>query len=147
MADSTASGRRRALINYRGSLADGTVFDDNEKGEPLEVVIGGHSVPEPLDEALGEMKIGEERVVYVPAARGYGEYDRSAVQRVQRSSIPNGDQLREGMSVHWTFPKSAGRAVPATVVEAGEWSVELDFNHPLAGKDLVYWIRLVDLPD
>lgn len=147
MADNTTPARRRARINYKGSLADGTVFDDNETGEPLEIIIGGHSVMEPLDEALRDMAVGEERIVEIPAAQGYGEYDPDGIQKVQTSAIPRGEDLKAGMMIRWAFPKSAGNAVPARVLAADEWVVELDFNHPLAGKDLVYWIKLVELLD
>jgi len=147
MADNNAPARRCARINYRGSLADGTVFDDNATGEPLEIILGGHSVMEPLDEALRDMTVGEERTIQIPAARAYGAYDPDGVQIVQTSAIPKGEELQAGMMIRWAFPKGAGNAVPARVLAADEWVVKLDFNHPLAGKDLVYWVKLTDLLD
>lgn len=147
MADSTPqTGRRRVRINYKGSFADGTVFYDKADGDPIEVVVGGRSLPAALDRALAEMKAGEERTVAVPKA--YGEYRPEAIQtRVPRFKIPNGDRLEEGMELMWTSPANPLSPVPAKVIRADEFTVDLDFNHPLAGKDLLYWVKLVELLD
>lgn len=140
------TGRKRVRINYKGSFADGTVFYDNENGLPIEVVVGGRSLPGALDKALAEMKVGEQRTVDAPKA--YGEYHPDAVQtRVPRYKIPNGDQLEEGMELMWTSPANPLTPVPAKVLRVTEFTVDLDFNHPLAGKDLVYWVRLVEILD
>ncbi|MGV8084185.1 MAG: peptidylprolyl isomerase [Coriobacteriia bacterium] len=138
--------KRRARINYRGSFHDGTVFCDQSDGEPLEVVLGARQLPEALDRAIADMEAGEERSV--EAGKAYGEYDENAVQRkVPRFEIPQGDDLEEGMSLMWTSPANRGMPVPIRVVRADEFTVDLDFNHPLAGKDLVYWVKVVEFSE
>jgi FKBP-type peptidyl-prolyl cis-trans isomerase SlyD len=147
MTDNThQTGRNRVRINYRGSFVDGTVFYDNKNGNPIEVVVGSRSLPGARDKALAEMKVGEEQTLTIPKA--YGEYHPDAVQaKVPRYKIPNGDQLEEGMELMWTSPANPLNPVPTKVLRADKFTVDLDFNHPLAGKDLVYWVKLVELLD
>lgn len=138
--------RRRVRINYVGKYADGTVFDDHRNGEPIEITIGGRSVPAALDRAIARMKVGEDRTVEVPKA--YGDHHPEAVQRrIPRQKIPNGEKLAQGMTVLWTSPANPLTPVPVTITRADEFTVDLDFNHPLAGKDLVYWVKLVEILD
>jgi peptidylprolyl isomerase len=138
--------RKRVRINYKGCFSDGTVFYANENGDPIEIAVGGSSIPEALDKALADMKAGEERTIEVPKA--YGEYHPDAIQaNVPRFKIPNGDRLEEGMEVMWTSPVNPLNPVPAKVLHADEFTVDIDFNHPLAGKDLTYWVKLVEILD
>ena len=147
MTENTANTtRKRVRIHYKGSFAGGDVFIDKTKGEPVEIVVGGRALPDALDRAIAEMKPGEERSVEAPKA--YGEYHQEAVRtKVLRYKLPKGDQLQEGMELMWTGPANPGMPVPARIVRADEYSVDIDFNHPLAGKDLVYWVRLVEVLD
>lgn len=137
----------RFWINYKGMFPDGTVFDDNEDGEPLEVLIGArHSVMEPLENTVRQMNIGEERIVEIPCELAYGKYDRDGVKRIQKYLVPNADRLEAGMSIQWTSTNSI-EPIHVRVVHVDDFVVELDFNHPLAGKDLVYWVKVVDILD
>lgn len=134
---------RKMLINYVGRLESGEIFDDNEAGEPLEVVMGGGAVMPPIMEALSAMDIGEERDVLVSAGEAYGSYDPKAVLTVARCQVKDGDALMEGQSVLWHTSR-APRPVAVKVIEASDSHVKLDFNHPLAGKNLIYHIRVVN---
>jgi FKBP-type peptidyl-prolyl cis-trans isomerase 2 len=127
---------------YKGSLQDGTVFDDSE-GTPHEITTGRSQVMPALEKALIEMDVGEERVVPIAAVDAYGEYLEEAVQRVPTYRIPNGDNLPKGETIMWRSPRSP-RPVPVKVLSIVNQVAELDFNHPLAGKDLVYWVQVVD---
>lgn len=134
---------RKMSINYTGYLEDGTIFDENEDGDPLQVIMGGGSVMPPLMDALASMDIGDERDVFVPFGQAYGPYDEKAILTVARCQICDGQALREGQSILWNSEK-ASRPVAVKVVEASDTHVKIDFNHPLAGKNLIYRIRVVD---
>lgn len=134
---------QRARFLYRGSFPDGKVFDDCE-GTPHEVILGRHQVMRALEEALLDMEPGDERTIELAPAEAYGERDEAALQRVPTYRIPNGANLPVGHLIGWTTPRSA-EPIPATVVSIENQVATLDFNHPLAGRDLVYWIKLVDV--
>ena len=131
----------KKFINYVGTLADGTVFDDNEHGEPLRVVMGGGAVMPPLMEALADMGEGDERIIEVSAAEAYGAYDPKAILTVARAQIEGGYDLVEGQSIMWRS-KEKPQPVAVKVIAADDEVVRIDFNHPLAGEDLTYRVRV-----
>lgn len=136
---------QRIRFLYKGSLPDGTVFDDC-LGVPHEIVIGRHQVMRALETALSEMEPGEERTLDLPCSEAYGEYNESAVQKVPTYKIPNGDNLPVGETIGWTSPRNI-EPIPVKVVSIENQVATLDFNHPLAGKDIAYWIKLVEVSD
>ena len=77
----------------------------------------------------------------VPCEKAYGAYDPKALLTVPRSFIERGERLERGQRIVW---RSAQKPQPVAVLVADcdESSVRLDFNHPLAGEDLKYWIKV-----
>ncbi len=130
---------------YRGSLPDGTVFDEG-KGVPHSIVLGHGNVMRTLEEALGDMSLGEERTVEIAAADAYGEYDKNAVQRVPLYKIPDGSNLPVGEIIAWKTPLRE-EPIPARVTSIENQVATLDFNHPLAGKDIVYWVKVIGIKE
>ncbi|MDR1358534.1 MAG: FKBP-type peptidyl-prolyl cis-trans isomerase [Coriobacteriales bacterium] len=126
---------------YRGSLPDGTVFDDSE-GEPHEIVTGRSQVMPVLEQNLLQMEPGEERTVELAAEDAYGAYNEKNVERVPVYMIPHGEDLKEGAMIHWTSPRNS-KPLVVQIRSIVDQVAELDFNHPLAGKDLSYWVKLV----
>ena len=97
-----------------------------------------------LEDALSAMHIGEEQTVFIPAKDAYGEYDEDAVQIVPTYVIPNGDEMPVGQYVGWRSPYNI-EPIPVKVVSIENQIATLDFNHPLAGKDIIYWIKLTGI--
>ncbi|MDR1088462.1 MAG: FKBP-type peptidyl-prolyl cis-trans isomerase [Coriobacteriales bacterium] len=130
---------------YRGSLPDGTVFDDSE-GVPHEIVTGRSQIMPVLEQNLLEMAVGEERTVQLAAEDAYGPYVEKNVERVPVFMIPQGEDLQEGALIHWTSPNNS-KPLVVRIRSIANQVAELDFNHPLAGKDLSYWVKLVGRED
>lgn len=135
-----------ALVRYIGGIAGETPIDDCWEGEPVKLRMGVGNVPRGIDEALYEMAIGETRAVVIPPEKGYGEHDPSGVQIYQRSAFPNGEEIYEGFVGKWRNPVSQ-QFIPAICTKATKDYLEIDFNHPFAGKMLEYRIQLVDIVD
>jgi len=135
---------RTALVHYLGGITSEEPFDDHRDGEPEEIVLGVGEIPQGMDEALIDMEIGEERTVIIPCDRGFGQHDPTGVQTYARTFIENGTRLELGDVFAWTNPAS-GLPIPVKVIKADEQLVTIDFNHPLAGKELTYWLKLVDI--
>ena len=89
------------------------------------------------------MAEGEEKTVTVPADDAYGQKNPQAMQRVPRSSVPDGIPLDLGTQLQLQTPE--GQAMPVTVAEVTESEVVLDANHPLAGKDLTFAVKVVSV--
>lgn len=135
-----------ALVHYVGGVQGEEPVDDHWEGEPVKLRLGTGDVPRGIDEALYEMQVGEERTVVIPPEKGFGEHDPAGVQIYQRSAFPNGDEIYEGFVGRWRNPVSR-QCIPAICTRATEDYLEIDFNHPLAGKTLEYRIRLLDILD
>lgn len=130
-------------IHYTGKLTDGTQFDSSEGRDPLEFALGAGSIIPGLEEAVTGMAVGEKNTVTIAAADAYGPRHPEAVQTVQRSEIPDHVQLDLGGQLQAQAP--SGQQLLLTVVELTEETVTLDANHPLAGKDLVFDLELVEI--
>ncbi|WP_139652519.1 FKBP-type peptidyl-prolyl cis-trans isomerase [Raoultibacter phocaeensis] len=130
-----------AVVRYRGTLADGSVFDSTEGIDPLEFVVGSGSVIHGFDEAVASMEVGETKCVTVSAREAYGEYCDEHIERSPMYAIPNAKDIQVGKLFY--FVTEEGMRFPATVREINEGIATIDFNHPLAGKDLIFEIELV----
>lgn len=152
MDDATYRERvgKTAYILYRGGAAgpdgelDESLVDDRSTGDPLAVRLGANAIPRGIEQAVYEMEPGEEREVTVPSELGYGVYNPKEVQWYTRVMIPRGDELHVGSVLVYTRPGD-GFKLPARVVDETADGIKIDLNHPFAGKELKYWIKLVDL--
>jgi peptidylprolyl isomerase len=129
-------------VHYRGTLSDGSEFDSSEGREPLSFVVGAGEVIPGFDAAVSGLDVGGSSTVTIPAAEAYGTHDAEGVQTFPLDFF--GGSVPE---VGWTveLETQEGQKVPAAIVGVTEDSVELDFNHPLAGKDLTFEITLVEV--
>ena len=128
-------------VEYRGEFLDGKVFDSSEShGQPLEFVAGMGRMIKGFDEAVVGMRLGQEKTVTLAPSQAYGFVDESKIVEIPKENIEVGwDELQEGT------PISSPEAGNGIVLEKKENSVVVDFNHPLAGKTLVFWIKVVEL--
>ena len=141
-APSTVSKNAMVQMAYKGTLSDGTVFSQSEEGKPLEFLVGAGTLIPTLEKGLLGMKVGEKRTIQVKAAEAYGEYDKSAVQRMPRKQFPRDLELKVGGQYQFNSP---GGPIVVTVTAMDDVSVTLDFNHPLAGKDLTFEVTIVKI--
>ena len=128
-------------VHYRGTLSDGAEFDSSAGRDPLEFVVGSGQVIPGFDDAVAALEPGESVTVTIPAADAYGEHDERGLQPFPHEAFPSPPEV--GWALELSGPE--GQRVPAVVVDVGEESVTLDFNHPLAGQDLTFEIELVEV--
>lgn len=133
-----------ALVRYRGGALGEDVVEDYSTGEPQRIRIGYCEVPNGIDDLLFEMEIGDSGTVTISPDKAYGEHDPAGVQIASRSEIVDGYDLKVGDILGWRSPYTR-KTLPVRVIEAYDDYVKLDYNHPLAGKTLQYWIELVDI--
>lgn len=129
-------------IHYTGRLEDGTVFDSSEGRDPLEFVVGTGQVIPGFDRAVDGMALGEEKTVTIPADEAYGPRRNDLLINVGRTEMPSGLSPEVGQRLQMSTPD--GQTFQVTIAEAGEETVVLDANHPLAGQDLTFEIQLVE---
>lgn len=131
-------------VHYTGSLSDGNVFDTSAGNEPLEFTVGDQMVIFGFDNGVLDMQIGEQKRLEIPALEAYGEYNKDYLFEVPKEHFPEDMQdLTIGMQLQMVTEE--GMQVPVEVVELKENIVVLDANHPLAGKDLIFDIELIEI--
>ncbi|HEV2514457.1 MAG TPA: peptidylprolyl isomerase [Devosia sp.] len=130
-------------INYTGRLTDGTQFDTSAGKRPLEFTIGEGQVIKGLEAEVAGMAPGDKNTVTIPSDQAYGAHRPEAVQSLDRSKLPAGIDAKVGTQLQ--ARTSDGNLLPITIVDLDDKSVKVDANHPLAGKDLIFDVELVEI--
>lgn len=132
-------------FNYTLKDDEGTVLDSTVNKDPLTFISGTSQILPKLEDALGEMLIGGKKIVKIGAAEAYGEYDEKAVQNIKKEQFPADAKVEVG--VRYVANSPEGGQMPFVIKEVKEKDVAVDFNHPLAGKDLEFDVELIDIRD
>ena len=146
MAGVNETGGRKIIVNkgdkvkiqYKASLKNGTVFKESKPGKPLEFTVGDGKMPHGLDQAVLGMELREEKNVTVSSKDAYGKRNHELVIKFDKSKLPRSFEPEIDNVVKI-------RDVPGTIVKIDEENVYLDCNHPLAGKDVVFYIRIIGI--
>ena len=131
-------------IHYVGTLKDGTEFDNSRtRGNPLSFTVGSGQILPAFEKAVQQMKIGETKSLSLKPDEAYGDIVPDAIQPVPRTSFAPEVTLQVGEMVSGQSPD--GKPIQATIESIDEDVVILDFNHPLAGKDINFDIELLSI--
>ncbi len=132
----------KVQIEYTLTLDHGQVRDSNKGEEPLTFVHGQRQIIRGLEKAVEGMHAGEEKKVVVKAADAYGEANPAAVAEVPKERIPS-TALTVGTEL--LAQGSSGQTRTVRVKEIKEQTVVLDMNHPLAGTDLTFAVKVLSV--
>ena len=122
---------------------DGEIIDTSEGHDPIQFIQGQGDIITGLERGLYGMLTGESKVVAVAAAEGYGELDPAAFADIPRNELPPEIPLKPGVKLH--LKDKDGEKKQAHIESVQKKTVRLNFNHPLAGKDLSFSVRVVEL--
>lgn len=134
-------------VSYVGRLEDGTIFDASETSPefengsgPLEFTIGDRSVIPGFEAAVVGMMPGEDKTVVIPMDDAYGPHLPELVADMDRKDLPEGMSPQPGE--HLEVVPREGEKFPVVVTAVTQEKITLDANHPLAGRDLTFSIKL-----
>ena len=135
----------KVKVHYRGTLTEnGLEFDSSyERNETLNFEVGSGQMIQGFDNALLGMEKGDTKQVTISANEAYGESREEAIQSVPKTNFPPNFDGKVGSMVQGQ--NQMGQPIQALIVEEQDDSYILDFNHPLAGKELNFSIELVDV--
>lgn len=129
-------------VHYTGRLNDGEIFDSSSGREPLEFTLGEGQVIPGFEEAIEGMAPGEEKTVTIPAEEAYGQRRDEMTLVVERSQLPEEITPEVGQQLQM----SQGEQVfLVRIADVADETVTLDANHPLAGEDLTFDLKLVEI--
>ena len=131
-------------VHYTGKLVNGQVFDSSvERGEPLQFTLGQGQLIPGFEKGLIDMKVNEKKTVNIPMNEAYGETNEQLIQEVPKSQLSDDIEPKVGMGLITQTP--TGQEINLVVTEVKEESIVVDGNHPLAGKDLIFDLELVEI--
>jgi FKBP-type peptidyl-prolyl cis-trans isomerase 2 len=133
----------KVKVHYHGRLTSGDTFDSSEGREPLEFEVGGGMVIKGFDDGVTGMAIGEKKTINIPADEAYGPINEEMVIEFPKANFPPDMQLEAGMPL--MMSNGQGQNFQVVVIEIKEETVILDANHPLAGKELIFDLELVEI--
>lgn len=129
------------VINYAvRDKENGELLDSNENAAPLEFILGRGEVILGLENAVAQMKIGDKKELEIAPNEAYGERDERGVQIFPRESF-SGLELQIGQTLFGQDDE--GRVAQAVVADFTDNEVKMDFNHPLAGKTLLFSVEIL----
>lgn len=120
---------------------DGQVMDSSEGHGPFQYVHGKGQIIPGLERQLVGLAIGDSREITVTPEEGYGPVDPAAVLEVPRAQMPSTVDPKVGQVLRGV--DSNGKSFRATIREIHDGTVTLDLNHPLAGKTLLFKIKVL----
>lgn len=130
-------------VHYTGRLDDGTVFDSSKGKSPLAFVLGtGHVIPG-FEKAVEGMSVGDEVSTKIPPEDAYGLRSDELVLDVPADKFPDSGAPSVGDQFEMSTPD--GQKLPVTVTAVADETVQIDANHPLAGKPLNFDLELVEI--
>jgi peptidylprolyl isomerase len=142
-ARSAAKAGDRVKVHYTCKLEDGSVFATTRNKEAKEFIIGTTSVIPGLQSAVIGMTPGESKTVVIPPDQAYGPYHGEMTAALDRRMIPADVAVEVGVSLRVRHADGHESDVLVTAVDADR--VTVDGNHPLAGKNLVMEVELIEL--
>ena len=137
--------KENQIVSIEYAVKDGDkVVDSNVGGAPLVFMYGKGQIIPGLENGIKDMAVGEKADVLVKPADAYGEYNAEETQEVPKDQFA-GIDLEVGMTLYGQAED--GGTTQVTVKEITDETVTIDFNHPLAGKELMFTVAIKDVRD
>lgn len=131
-------------LHFTVCLANGQVLDTTrERDAPVSFTVGDGSLLEGFEKAIFGLKAGDKRSIFIEAKNGFGDWQEGNVQTFDKNLFR--DELMVGLVV--SFADKSKAELAGVVKEIRENDVVVDFNHPLASKDLLFEVDIIRVRD
>lgn len=138
----TIDADTRVSLYFSVALEDGAIVDSNFDKSPATFVMGDGNFLPGFEKALLGLKAGDKRSIYMPPSKAFGEMNSDNIKVLQRNSFVGDLELEEGLLV--SFETGDGE-LPGLVTKLRDDWVEVDFNHPLAGRELTFQVHIISV--
>lgn len=128
-------------MHYALRLENGTAVESSYGAEPLEFVMGDGTLITGLERALYGLRPGAQQTLRISPKEGYGERDDERVHQLPRAHFDAEMPVEPGTIISFELP--SGEEVPGMIVGADSESVQVDFNHPLAGHEIIFEVDVL----
>lgn len=133
----------KVKVHYTGKFTDDTVFDSSVTKEPLEFEVGAGQMIEGFDKAVEGMELNEKKTIKLKPEEAYGPKRDELLLTVSKEEVFKDMDVKVGQK--FEVPQQDGNTVVVEVEDIKDDDVVLNGNHPLAGKELIFDIQLIDI--
>ena len=130
-------------ILFEAKLETGEIVLKTEEEQPLEVVVGDGNIPKSIEKILIDMKEGETKTITLESAEAFGPKIDDLIIDLPKGGFDPQVELEVGSKVSINSPE--GKRSMGTVLEVKDENISVDFNHPLAGKNLIFTVTVVSI--
>lgn len=131
----------KITLHYSLTLADGTPVDGTPDGEPMTFTLGDGTMIAAFESIMLGMAVGERQQVSLEPRETFGFPDEANKHWMEKSAFADDMELQEGLIIEFSTP--AGDQVPGVLMEITEDKVRVDFNHPLAGHEIIFSVEIL----
>ena len=128
-------------LHFSLVLEDGHIIDSNFESEPATFSVGDGNLLPGFESTLMGLVNGDEREFTIPPEQAFGQHNPQNVQVVERGNF---DQEELELGAMFSFQNGDGE-VPGVIVDVDDNEVMIDFNHPLAGKNIIFQVKIIDI--
>jgi FKBP-type peptidyl-prolyl cis-trans isomerase SlpA len=111
--------------------------------EPETLVMGDGTLSEGLELALYGLKPGDAQTLTLTADQAFGQWDKTNIHRLPRHDFISEEELEPGLVIG--FSAEEGEELAGTILEVDQQTVMVDFNHPLAGREVVFRVEILEV--
>ena len=130
-------------MHFTLALEDGTIADASVDGEPMIFNMGDGSMIEGLEMVLYGLKAGDKQSLSIEPRDTFGFPEDENIHTLASTEFSDDLKIEEGMIVGFSTP--SGEEIPGAIMEIKDDEVKVDFNHPLAGHEVVFSVEIVDI--
>jgi len=130
-------------VHYTGKIKDGEAFDSSIGKDPLKFQVGSGQIIPGFENGIIGKNVGDKVIVDITPDEGYGQIREDLIIKVGKDQMPGDVQIGQKLSAQ----SDNGQEVNVVVKEILESEIIIDGNHPLAGKDLVFEIEVVEIEE
>lgn len=143
MSEITFGPGVQVVMHFSLKMADGSVVDSNFDKSPVSFTVGDGNMSPGFEEAMYGMLEGEENSFLISPEKGFGQHNPSNIQTIPRDQFPADVELEKGLVMSFSDAKNTD--LPGVVLDFTAAQVTIDFNHPLAGREITFDVKIISL--
>ncbi|QXO17897.1 MULTISPECIES: FKBP-type peptidyl-prolyl cis-trans isomerase [Vibrio] len=140
----TISQDSAVTLHFTIKLKDGSVADSTHNfGKPAKLVIGDGSLSDNFEQCLLGLQAGDSQSIELAAADAFGAPNPDNIHYMDRSKFVGDAEVEVGTIMAFSGPD--GMEIPGIITDIAGDSVTVDFNHPLAGQDVIFDVEILSV--
>jgi FKBP-type peptidyl-prolyl cis-trans isomerase SlpA len=143
VTDLTLGPGTKVTLHFALRLPDGEIIDSNFEREPATFTVGDGNLLQGFERAIFGLRAGDKKTLVIKPEDGFGQRNPNNIQRIPRAQFPQDVELSEGLML--SFADAQKTELPGVVTSFDDTEVVVDFNHPLAGREVLFDVAILQI--